>query len=365
MRLSLNSKTLDSLSFDKQTRVMDTQLRGFGVLVSQTTKTFIVIKGKERRLTTLGRYPSVSLKNARRDAQRILADQSTTSPSTLYPDAVQGFLKAKAGHIKPRTIERYRYYLERLAFTGNVHDITRQKIKEKLALFDGTPRAQNASFSILRTFLNWCVEEGVLDTHPAYRAKAPNPLQSRKRVLTDDELKAIWNATDFKPYGYIIRLLILTGARRSEIRTLTTTGEYITFKDTKNKTDHSLPITPLVRAHLMEPYAFNNWQREKERLDTRSGVKGWTVHDIRRSWATNAARLGIRPETIERVLNHKQTGIQEVYQRWHYHPEIHHALLTHEHFITTLVAPGQSTRATGGSPQESSSENAQQTGTTP
>ena len=81
MQTNLTDLAIQRLKSDKQTRVMDTQLKGFGVLVSQSTKTFIVIKGKQRKLTTLGRYPAVSLKTARSDAKRILADESTSTAS--------------------------------------------------------------------------------------------------------------------------------------------------------------------------------------------------------------------------------------------------------------------------------------------
>ncbi len=339
MRLALTSKTLDSLTTEKQTRIMDTTLRGFGVLVSQTTKTFIVIKGKDRKLTTLGRYPATTLKEARREAQRILADPSATRATKTYAEAVEAFEKAKTGKVKPKTLKRYRYYLDKLAFTGNINDLTRKEIAERLKIFDGRDRAQNACFSCLRTFLNWCLSEEIITRHPIFRARTPNAQPSRSRVLSDEELKKIWNATDYKPYGYIIRLCILTAARKNEVRNLIQDEEHITFKDTKNKTDHTLPITPLIKEHLMAPYKWNNWQREKERLDEKCGVTGWRVHDLRRTWATNAARLGVRPETIERVLNHKLTGVQAIYQRYHYLPEMREALLTVEAHIKKITAP--------------------------
>jgi integrase len=339
VRLAITDLAIQRLKFDKQTRVMDSQVRGFGILVSQTTKTFIVIKGKDRKLTTLGRYPSVSLKTARSEAKRILADPTSTPALKTYPEAVQSFVEARTGKVNPKTLKRYRYYLDTLAFTGNLNDLTRKDINERLKKFDGRDRAQNACFSCLRTFLNWCLGEEIITRHPIFRARTPNAQPSRSRVLTDEELKKIWNATDYKPYGYIVRLAILTAGRKLEVRNLIHDGEHLTFKDTKNKTDHTLPITPLIREHLMEPGQKFEWVRSKAALDTKCGVTGWRLHDLRRTWATNAARLGVRPETIERVLNHKLTGVAAVYQRWHYMPEITEALLTVEAHIKKITAP--------------------------
>jgi integrase len=321
-----------------QTRYFDEATPGFGILVGKKTKTFFVVTGKERRMQTLGAYPSVSLKDARSEAKRILADPTAQKAATGYSKAVDAFEKARTGHVKAATLKRYRFYLDTLAFKGDLRNITRATIKEALARWDGKPRAMNACHSALRTFLNWCVEQELLDRNPLYRARSPNKTNSRARVLTDDEIIKIWNATDYKPYGYIIRLCLLTAARKNEARHATIESDMLVFKDTKNGTDHHLPLTPLIREHVMEPYQFNNWQRSKEALDKKCGIAGYTVHDCRRTWAYLAGRLGIRPEVIERVLNHKRTGIVEVYQRYEYHKEMSEALHTVESFIVKLVA---------------------------
>lgn len=326
-----------------QERHFDTQLPGFGITVGKNTKTFIVVTGTNRKMKTLGRYPAVSLKTARQAAKQLLADPSSSKPTKTYSEAVLAFLAARKPHLKLKTYQVYTYYLNKLDFKLDMNELTKTDINRKLAIFDGKNRAQNACFAALRTFLNWCMQEEILDHHPIFRARVPNKTTSRSRVLTDTELVDIWNAATFKPYGNIIRMLMLTGARRNEIRFLQVDGNYLHFKDTKNGTDHNLPITPLVREHLLGEYSFNNWQRSKEKLDKLSGVKGYRVHDLRRTWATNAAKLGIRPEVIERVLNHKQTGIQEVYQRYHYMPEIENALLTVEAHLQTILKPRAST----------------------
>ncbi|MGA7959611.1 MAG: hypothetical protein WCA26_21415, partial [Xanthobacteraceae bacterium] len=63
---------------------------------------------------------------------------------------------------------------------------------------------------------------------------------------------------------------------------------------------------------------FSGWSNSKARLDRRSGVSGWTLHDVRRTVATGLQKLGVRLEVTEAVLNHvsgSRAGIVGLYQR--------------------------------------------------
>ena len=80
---------------------------------------------------------------------------------------------------------------------------------------------------------------------------------------------------------------------------------------TKNKRPHIVPLSPTTRALLekrprtgSKVFKFPNWSLCKELLDKRSGVTGWTIHDLRRTTATGMADIGIAPHIIEAVLNH-------------------------------------------------------------
>ena len=125
----------------------------------------------------------------------------------------------------------------------------------------------------------------------------------------------------------IVRLLIVTGARRQEVGSLAhseldrANGTWIIPADrAKNKRDHILPLPPLAWSiidawiergafpdHLFSGKGFKAWAISKRALDARCGVKEWTLHDIRRSVATHMADMGISPHVIEAVLAH-QTG---------------------------------------------------------
>jgi integrase len=74
---------------------------------------------------------------------------------------------------------------------------------------------------------------------------------------------------------------------------------------------------------------FNNWSVPKIALDKRSGVMGWTIHDLRRTTATGMADLGVQPHVIEAVLNHvsgHKRGVAGIYNRSTYGREMKTAL---------------------------------------
>jgi hypothetical protein len=88
---------------------------------------------------------------------------------------------------------------------------------------------------------------------------------------------------------------------------------------------------------------YADWTMGKRGIDQRSGVTGWTIHDIRRSVATKMGDIGIAPHIIETILNHQsghKRGPAGTYNRSVYAREVKVALgLWHDH-IRTIVAGG-------------------------
>ena len=85
---------------------------------------------------------------------------------------------------------------------------------------------------------------------------------------------------------------------------------------------------------------FSGWSTSKAALDKLSGVSGWTLHDLRRTFATNLAALGTPIHVTERLLNHvsgTQSGIVAVYQRHSYMPEMRKAVEARERHLHALV----------------------------
>jgi integrase len=105
--------------------------------------------------------------------------------------------------------------------------------------------------------------------------------------------------------------------------------------------DLSLPVRGKYKAR-----AFENYQRFKARLDKASGVTGWTLHDLRRTFASGLAAQGVSLSAIERLLNHVSgsfAGIVGVYQHYNYMPEMRRAIELWESHIGKLVRHAEPT----------------------
>ncbi|MGO8866415.1 MAG: tyrosine-type recombinase/integrase [Alphaproteobacteria bacterium] len=349
----------------------DTTFPAFGVRVSQGgARTFILNINKTRR--KLGRYPILKLAEARTQAKQLLAEKTlgkTRPQSITYERAKELFLAEKRKARRQTTIENYEDRFKRhLPYTGQLAGFNHVELANRLAKVR-TPGEHDHTLSVAKTFFNWAYNRRLIDDNPT-RGMKMYGRSPRTRVLSDDELKAIWRLCEMDhtelpdAFRAIVRLLILTGMRRGEcsaIQSSWVAGDTLTLPTeiTKNKRQHTLPLGPLTQAIVKpllpkpdEPPAllfpargkpglpFNGWSKSKTALDKLSGVAGWTLHDIRRTVASNLAALGVQLPVIERLLNHVSGsfgGIVSVYQRHSYMPEMRAAVEKWEEHLFTLV----------------------------
>ena len=219
--------------------VFDSKLSGFGVRVFPSgIKSFILFyrhQGRLRRLT-LGRYPIITLAEARRLALDALGrvthgsdphqEKQDARRKSTFEDAVGRFVaehcqrhnRAETAHetariLRTRFVGKWR--------TRDLQEIARADIARVLdnIIGEGKGSTANHALAAIRKFFNWCVERGLVETSPCTGIKSPAPNRSRDRVLSDVELAAVWHASsrvEF-PFGTIVKLLILTGQRRGEV----------------------------------------------------------------------------------------------------------------------------------------------------
>jgi integrase len=201
----------------------------------------------------------------------------------------------------------------------------------------------------------WATRRGSLSSNPFLNLPVA-PTERRERVLSDDELGAIWRATDGAgPFNGIVRLLLLTGQRREEVAGMTwaelsddLSTWTIPASRAKNGATHIVPLSAPVQELLRSlPQfgdlvfgPFNNWSKAKAAMDARSGVTNWRLHDLRRTAATGLQRLGVRLEVTEQVLNHvsgSRAGIVGVYQRHDFAAEKRAALEAWGNHVLAVV----------------------------
>lgn len=386
--MRLTDATIRSLPAPARGQVTytDDTLAGFGVRVSQGgCKSFVLVHGPRRERTTLGRYPIISLSQARDKAKVLLAEQTLGTASTSkikFDEAKEAFLTECRRKNRPRTVKDYgRLLRSHFAFGRTpIGDITRLEISRKLDKLDDTPAEQNYAFRVIRRFFNFCIQKGHLGVSPCAGMRSPTSTRPRTRVLSDAELKAIWDAccqaeqrtnvigTSPLPahFPQIVKLLILTGQRRGEIAALQ--GNYCDLSSetestitlpatlTKNRRQHHFPIGNMARTILLavavkasnamlfpargKPHKpHNGWSNGKKTLDELSGVSGWTLHDLRRTFRTNLSRIGVRPHIAERLVNHvsSRSEMELVYDQHTYLPEMRDAIDRRERQLTSLA----------------------------
>lgn len=366
--------------------VWDSRAPGFGVRVSSAgTKTYILVyrhRGRPRRLT-LGRYPFLPLADAREKASAALklvetgvdpalAKEAEADASFQFAAVVDAYVERHCTvHNKPSTAKETERLLRNhfVAAWGkrDIRDIQQPHINQVLdgLVKSGRPSEANHALGVIKTLFRWCTERDMLAVSPCAKVKKPAKHNSRARVLTDIELKAVWNAAagEDHPFGTMTKLLVLTCQRRGEVtqmrwEQLDLEGNTWTIPAdlSKNGREHVLPLTTHTKA-LIEAVprsadfvfpargnienVISGFTRAKTRLDAASGVAGWTLHDLRRTGATHMARLGVAPHVIERVLNHVSgtfAGVAGVYNRFQYLDEMRAALTIWEAGLRRTVS---------------------------
>ncbi len=374
-KLALSDAKLRSLSPPEkgQRDFWDTALKGFGVRVSQGgSKTFILNIDNSRR--SLGRYGVISLAEARDAAKRVLAERTLghVRPQQItFPQARDTFLAEKTATRRPKTVAGLRRFLTLYyPYQGSLSAVNHTEVERRMGKITA-PSEKNHAIAASKVFFNWCVKKRYLTDNPC-SGLSLTTRASRKRILTEAELKAVWIAcsdeTNELPahFRLIVKLLMCTGQRRGEISALCTayyshTEQTVRLPGelTKNHREHTFPIGTLAAAMLhplvasaSERHAtllftarkrttpFNGWSKAKRQLDELSGVTGWTLHDLRRTFKTTLSRLKVPPYISERLLNHVSArgDLEDTYDLWTYLPDMRDAVEKWEAHLATVLA---------------------------
>ena len=321
--------------------------------------------GKKLKRLTLGTYPAISLAQAR-EAWRIarqdvaagkdpaLSKNCGAGDDTFEVVAREWLKRDQSKNKSVREVERV-LVRELMPAWGHrpVAEITRRDIRDLIdGIADrGAPIMALRVHAYVHRFFRWCVGRDIIESNPATDLPKPASETKRDRVLSDDELIAVWNAAGKIgwPFGDAIRLLILTGARREEIGQLKWSevkGDTLELEGarTKNAKPHSIPLSLAAKTGLQHvpriagsqrvfttngKTSVSGWSRAKSNLDALSEVEDWRIHDLRRTVATGLQKLGVALVVIEATLGHtggSRSGVAGVYQRHSFDAEKRAAL---------------------------------------
>ena len=247
MRQVLNDLTIRSIATElPQLDVWDTKLPCFGVRVTRRgTKTFI-LKTANRRYS-LGRFPYVSLKDARDEARKRIALKYLPAPALPAKTVIESISRpgrracGRAQSNKPSSA---------CATSRTFRSTKPQPARSSSPSRIWRPRYQNVVYATFKTFLNWCVENDYITAQPARRAHARRTSADRAPASSPTTRCAAFGRNLFKhgEFGALIRSLILSGQRLNQMARFNPAwmrDDLIIFPAMimKNNLEHTLPLT--------------------------------------------------------------------------------------------------------------------------
>jgi integrase len=331
---------------------------------------------KQRRMTT----KPCTLEQARRWAKKELGRVANgedpqgekhvarATAHETFKAISERFIEFQTGRLRRSSLRDVDRYLTR--YCKRLHElpierISRRDVASMLATIatDHGPVSADRAASALSSMFAWAIGAGLVDANPVIGTNKHAGHRSRDRVLKDEELAAVWLAAGDDDFGNIIKLLMLTGQRRSEIADLQRSeivGRNIELsaERCKNHRAHIVPLSAPAWAIIEEQLGnnlrptylfgahrfsgFSGFSKSKRGLDARlEGVAPWTLHDIRRSVSTRMHELGTEPHIVEAILNHvsgHKSGVAGVYNRAVYLEGKAKALDAWANHISVIVA---------------------------
>jgi integrase len=379
MRKVLTAKGIISLlpaAAGKRYDVMDALVPGFGVRVTATGhKTYVMIaryRGQpnptRRVIAEVGTMDLLVARDTARAwlakiVQRVdpakehkIRQRQKRAEEERFFDVAEYFLEAHVRRNKLRSVVE----IERIF---NKHFYPRWRNLEFVSARRGDvarllddiertgPVQADKVLSQLSVLFNWYQARNEDYTSPIVRGmRRTKPGQRRrKRILNDDELRMVWQATETAGiYGGLVRTALLTAQRRSKVLTMrwediSEDGVWTIRMEEREKSNAELLQLPqiahsVIRAQPLREDSdlvfagrygkpLNGYSKAKRQLDERltelngAPLPHWVLHDLRRTAKSLMARSGVWPDISERVLGHAIEGVEGIYDRYTYEAE--------------------------------------------
>jgi integrase len=359
-----------------------------------------VVGGKARKIV-LGRYPEVDF------------DEARDAMSALKREAARGTNPIEAKHVRKRAqlnaeserknADLRRPSLSKLAerYLGVFVDEkrramgTKRSSAEEKRVFDKhvkpmlgelklediktadiaamrdaieSPSEKRKALAVVRALLSHAKSDGLIEANRALGIKAP-PSGKRSRVLSDDEIRLLWNGISTPVEGVrramldALRIQLLTAQRIGEVLAMrwqdvdrAAQTWLVPAEVAKNGRPSLVPLSPLAYSiiesqdrgkacvfpgHRVSPMSTSSFAQLVERIRVSLKMADFTSHDLRRTATTKFAELGVMPHVSEAILNHSSgiiSGVAAIYNRHTYQPERKHALMMWAHEIERIAA---------------------------
>ncbi len=360
--MRLTKRRIDKLEYDSdgpnQQIIWDEKLSNFGVrLYESGTKSFVIRyrnKQNRRRYITLGKFGVLTLQQARNMAREKFVEihqgedpaaKKKRAQATSVEELVEAYIdKYAKSHRKTWEQDERRLKKHIVPRWGSrqPESLTRSDVSDLHRDIGENARVEaNRVVAVIQTMYNFAADEGIVEDglNPASKVKKFSE-GSRERWLREDEiprLAASLDEVDNPHMRTVFWMLLLTGGRRNEM--LEARWEHVDldrrelfFPDTKNGTDHTVPLSDPAVELLEElprengnPYIFPSprvdgqhivnindaWHRIRKRAD----LDDVWIHDFRRTVASWLAQAGYSMLVIKKLLNHAVRGPTGIYAR--------------------------------------------------
>jgi integrase len=366
MQQKLTKAFVDKIGFEQSGQLFyrDSELIGFGLRVGKSKKVFFAeakLDGKTIR-KTIARHNVMSVEEARAQAKKILAEvangknpfdeiKARRSNIITVKEVLEDYISTRV-NLKPTTIQDYRQTFK--TYIGDwqnkpLKEISKDMIEIRFRqIGENSPAQANKVMRNFRAVYNYAMVkyedsqgESIFKSNPVKRISQLRMwyrVNRRNTLIKHYDLKPWYQAVNSLTNDHVapnretvrdfLLFVLLTGLRRREAAALT--WNRVDFKDktftvieTKNHTDHTLPLTDFLfdllavrKSKAVNQYVFpnefgtgmlNDPKKQIKNVVDDSGVS-FTTHDLRRTFITIAESLDISAYSLKRLLNHKMTN---------------------------------------------------------
>lgn len=356
----LTKSLLDTLEVPSHEMILwDTIVPGFGVRLRPggTHKRFYVqyrVPGGRQRKRVIGVYGVLTVEEARAYARQWLAavqrgdDPAATlhEVSRTVADLAARYLCEPARRLAPESQRKAHQMLRDHVLPSlgalDVQAVSRADVLDLQARLQARPVLGNRVLNLVSVLFTWAERWEWRDahTHPVWRIPRWRE-QPRERYLTPADVQRLWSVlaeveqlrAEHPSVVGAIRLLLLTGARSGEIRTLR--WEYIDWQAgmARLPTSKTGPKTLYLAREALEtlrqlprvlgnPYVlpgtrpgkpWNDLRRPWYRIRRLAGLGDVRLHDLRHTYAAVAVAAGLSLPQIGKLLGHQRSQTTQRY----------------------------------------------------
>lgn len=356
----------------------DESLKGFGLMVTPAGHKSYVCQYRAGRQSRRMAIKSVlTLDDARKEAKAVLGAvakgkdpltdrrKAEQSAENTLKSITENYLAREGAGL--RTVEERKATFERLVYpklgSRQIDEIKRSEINKLLDKIEDENGARMATLTLayIRRVMNWHATRSDDFRSPIVRGMGRGVATKRDRVLTEDELRAFWRASQGwdHPFSHLLRFILLTATRRDEPAGMLRheiEGDLWTIPAARYKTgiDFELPLSQAARDVLAKlpklgkkgivfttngDTPIGGFSKFKAAFDAlmliemqeiasergddaaKVALEHWTIHDLRRTARSLMTKAGIVPDHAERALGHVIGGVRGVYDRHAYREE--------------------------------------------